>query len=203
MTMHGVTLTMLLLFLLAGGGSDSTTAGCTCHVPNEIGSWCEIHQVGHVALVEITSRSLFDALDTHGHDVDPSTFSCGACQAAIRTDGFCEEHRTGFVSQRAYFSRLTHVLAKGSPRSMAEIDCPVCRENARTLGWCDSCRIGMVGRIAIEDNESFDHVSRALAIVAVAQEAAATCEYCAVAIVTDTQCPVCRIRYRDGKPVEE
>jgi len=50
------------------------------------------------------------------------------------------------------------------------------------------------------EREDYDALVQDLQILAAANEAAEHCEQCAAAIVTDTQCPVCRIRYKDGKP---
>ncbi len=57
----------------------------------------------------------------------------------------------------------------------------------------------MVGRVAIHDGEACRRITRAVHILHLANEAAKQCEDCAAALVTDTECPVCRILYRDGK----
>ena len=144
---------------------------------------------------------LFEALDAHGHDVDPDSFRCESCQHALKTDGFCKDHRIGFRNGQAYFSRLTHVLSGGRVLPIGEIDCPLCRANAEDQGWCDTHGIGMIGNVAIEDRESYEHAVESLRILHEAIRAAGECEHCAVAIQTDTTCPRCRIRYRDGESV--
>jgi RNA polymerase subunit RPABC4/transcription elongation factor Spt4 len=144
-------------------------------------------------------------MDAHGHQVDTRHLALvyPACERAIATDGYCAEAKIGFVRGSAYFSRLTYLLALGKPLRDAEIQCPVCRRNAETHGWCGSCNVGMAGHIAIEDRQAFQEIEGALRVLEVADEAAKRCEQCAVAIVTDTHCPLCRIAYKDGKPAKD
>lgn len=196
----------LLGFCLAGlcayGDVEAAPAiPCTCAVALESSGWCEAHGVGYVASVEIPSRKLYEALDAHGHTVQLDTFTCESCKKAIASGGFCEQHRVGFVRDQAYFSRLTYELARGKPRDPAGMTCPICKKNAEDHGWCDSCKLGMVGNVEIQDREAYRRVEHALDILDLAIGAAARCEDCAVAMVTDTKCPLCKIAYRAGRPL--
>ena len=182
-------------------GAPPAPAPCTCASAVETNGWCEPHHVGYVASVRIPSRLLYDVLDAHGHTLDLSTFHCPSCRKAIETDGYCGEHRIGFLHGQAYFSRLTYELARGEVRDSAAIACPVCRKNAQSHGWCKRCRLGMAGRVAIKSEEAYRQVSKALDILEGANRAAVRCEGCALAMVTDTECPFCRITYKDGKPI--
>jgi hypothetical protein len=188
-----------LPLLLAEVAAPPAAAACTCAVAMEHGGWCEADQVGYLATIEIRSWKIFEALDAHGHELNLDSFRCPSCQRAIATDGFCSEHRIGFFERLAYFSRLTHVLAKNPFRPAAAIACPVCRKNSESLGWCEACKVGMIGGVAVADRQEFDDAARSIRILHEAIAAAERCEDCAVAILTDTQCPVCRISYRDGK----
>ncbi len=76
---------------------------------------------------------------------------------------------------------------------------PTCRRNAESYGWCRRSGVGMVGQVAIRNRQDFDQTVKALRIFIVANEAASRCKYCAVAIITDTECPVCKIHYQDGR----
>ena len=193
---------LLYAVLFVGGAAESVTPGtCSCAHALEHGGWCDVHEVGFVGAVEVTSHFLFEALDAHGHAVDPSTFDCPSCRKAIETNGFCPEHRIGFLEQQAYFSRLTYELARGKRVAAGEVACPVCRKHMASRGWCPACGIGRVGPVALGDRSTFDAVDRALGLVEAANRVAARCEHCAVAMVTDTTCPVCGIRYEDGKEV--
>ena len=194
----------LLLFVLplVCGVPESVTPGtCSCAHALEHDGWCDVHGIGYVGSVEVTSHLLFEALDAHGHDVDTSTFDCPSCRKAIETNGFCPEHRIGFRNELAYFSRLTYELARADRVGVRDVACPVCRKHMESRGWCAACGVGMVGHARFRDRRTFDRVDHALDIVEAANRVAARCEHCAAAMVTDTMCPVCGIRYEDGKEV--
>ena len=191
----------LIAFVLAGGTTIAADTGCVCETAGEQDAWCEQHQVGYLASIPIPSRRLFETMDAHGHDLDLDSFDCDVCRQGIRNDGFCTEHRVGFVQGKVYFSRLTHVVAQGERKSVADIECPVCRRNAEDVGWCDTHGIGMIGNVAVRDRRAFEDAVEAVRILRIAIEAAERCTRCADAIVTDTTCPVCRIRYTGGAPV--
>ena len=191
----------LIALVLAGGATIPADAGCVCHIALERDVWCDEHQVGYLASIPIPSKRLFETMDAHGHDLDLDSFKCDVCQRAIRQDGFCAEHRVGFVEGKVYFSRLTHVVAQGERRIVENIECPVGRENAEDLGWCEQHGVGMVGNVAVKNRRDFDDAVEAVRILRIAIAAAERCVHCADAIVTDTTCPFCRIRYSAGEPV--
>ncbi len=179
-----------------------TTPGCTCAAASRSNGWCDLHKVGYLASIPVRSELLFETLDAHGHDLDLSTFECEACRKAIATEGFCEEHRVGFVHGLAYFSRLTYELARGVPADPASLACPVCRRNSEGYGWCEEHGLGMLGPTAVRDRAAYERAVRAIEILKTAILEAERCERCAVAIVSDTDCPYHRIFYKDGKPVQ-
>ena len=176
-------------------------SACTCATSRGTNGWCPVHEFGYVGGVKVTSRQLYEAADAHGHQVDLSTFVCPTCRTAIATGGFCEVHRVGFVGKLAYFSRLTYELARAEVRSASSISCRICRKNAETSGWCAKSGIGMIGPFAIRDRHDFDLAAEALRVFKIANDAAPRCGYCAVAILTDTYCPVHRTAYRSGEVV--
>jgi hypothetical protein len=187
--------------LLAAGGPASPTPGvCACAIAIEDGGWCDVHRIGYIGGVEVVSERVYTVLDAHGHALDLSTFECETCKAASRTDGFCAEHKIGFVGGLAFFSKLTYHLARAPRQAYSAITCPVCREHARSRGWCDACGVGMVGRSVFRDRKEFDEVEAALRLLEQANEAAAKCERCAVAIVADSSCVVHRLAYEGGRP---
>ena len=190
------------MLLLLGGVASTDVTRCACAPGPEIGRWCEMHERGYVGPFEITSKRLYETLDAHGHDLKLDSFTCPTCRQAIESDGLCEAHKIGFVSGQAYFSVLTFHLAKGERREPSDLECPVCRENAESHGWCEACGVGMVGHTAIADEADYARVLRAIEVLHMAIDAAERCEDCALAIITDTRCPVCRILYKDGKPLE-
>lgn len=190
---------VVALLLVASPVASSANNVCVCATSRDTNGWCPVHEVGYVGGVKITSRWLYEAADAHGHEVDVSTFVCMACRSAIASNGFCETHRIGFVNKLAYFSRLTYQLGKGEVRHASSITCSTCRKNSESYGWCPRSAVGMVGQVAIPNRKDFDQAVKALQVLIVANEAAHRCEHCAVAIITDTQCPVCKIGYKDGK----
>jgi hypothetical protein len=189
------------LALLLGAAAPAAPPGCTCAAARDLGGWCAVHDLGYIGGLEIKSAWLYDTLDAHGHDLDLSTFVCPSCRRAIGGDGYCDEHRIGFVRKKAYFSWLTYALAHGTHLDPAAIRCKACRAHAATFGWCERDRVGMIGSVAIADRAFYDRTIAALSIVKLANEAATRCKYCAAAIVTDTTCPICKIRYKDGRPI--
>jgi len=178
-------------------------ARCTCGDARSMSGWCERQGIGYVADVKIRSWLLFEMMDAHGHAVDigSGAFQCPECQKAIHSDGFCEEHRIGFVGKQAYFSRLTFELARADPVDPRKIACPVCRMNARGHGWCEAHQTGMVNNLAILGRERYQHVLKAIEILEIANKASERCEHCAMAIVTDSRCPFHKITYKDGNPL--
>jgi hypothetical protein len=189
---------ILLIFPLAARGESVT---CSCATARETNGWCAVHELGYVAGVKVTSRWLYETIDAHGHQLDLSTFACPSCRTAIATDGFCDIHRVGFVEKQAYYSLLTYELGKAEVRPDGSITCPTCRKNAATHGWCAKSGVGMIGPFAIRDRHEYDRAAAALDVFLIANREAARCNYCAGAIITDGECPICRIRYKDGKPV--
>ncbi len=183
---------------LAHGGEER--ADSTCHEARRRGGWCEADGAGYVASVAVRSRILYEALDPHGHDFEPSAIACTACRRALDVDGFCRAHRIGFVGGKGYLSPLTYHLARGRAVDPDAIECPVCRENARGIGWCEKHDIGMAGATAVADRASFEELARARAILLAAVEMSARCETCAAAMVADGYCPDHRVHYRDGRP---
>ena len=92
-----VLLALIILFPL-GGTASAMPGVCACAAQDN--AWCDVHEIGYLGGIEIHSERLFSVLDAHGHELDLDTFDCAECKAAISADGFCEEHRVGFVDGR-------------------------------------------------------------------------------------------------------
>lgn len=174
---------------------------CTCADARLVNGWCEAHDVGYVAGLEIRSAELFGTLDAHGHQLDPSRLRCAQCRDA-HPDGYCAEHHIGFVDGLAYLSTLTYHLAQGHAKGSSEITCPICRNNAESHGWCSKCEVGMVGNVEIRNRLDFEVASGEYDRLLKARETAVRCEMCAVAIIYDSECPFCKITFKDGVPVK-
>jgi len=185
----------------AGSPPAPAAAADPCADARAIDGWCKEQEVGFVANVAIHSRLLWDAMDAHGHLLDLSTFTCPTCRKAIDEEGFCEQHRTGFVKKMAYFSRLTYEMARGERIDPATLRCHECRRHAETTGWCDKHRLGMIGNVVIRDHAAWDRADAAVQILRRAVDMLPHCEWCAIAMVTDTKCPIDKTQWRGGQPV--
>lgn len=117
----------LALLAIAVAVTSIGWVACTCARAKLRNGWCSACRVGYVAGIPVRSAMLFEALDAHGHDIDPSSIECAECRAAIGADGFCPTCRRGFVQGQLYFSRLTYAIAKGSFADPAAISCLRCR----------------------------------------------------------------------------
>jgi hypothetical protein len=168
-----------------------------CALASPRGAWCDACGAGTLASLRIESKVLFDALDAHGHQVDPRSIECATCSASVETGSYCEACRRGFVGGLAYLSRLAYEVARGRVLEPASLECATCRENATCIGWCQACMRGMVGRVEIADARAYALVAEAYRTAVEANEAAAKCELCAAARVTGGTCPRCRIDYAE------
>lgn len=190
----------LCLIGVHGCASPARVDCPSCTEARRHNHWCDRCNLGYVAGAPIESRALFEALDAHGHDLVPESITCESCRAAMPVDGYCEKCRIGWYRNQAYFSRLTHVIAKGRSLDTARIQCPICRSRATGYGWCEACQRGMIGNFAVTDRKEFDEGCRGYDLMLVAIALSGKCESCALAALTDTECPSCRITYKDGRP---
>ncbi|MCI0365911.1 MAG: hypothetical protein L0219_18785 [Phycisphaerales bacterium] len=183
----------------AGGSHPHPTfdpqAACACESARQRNEWCPKCNVGYIAGQRVEWGILFETLDPHGHDVNLSSITCEACRGAIDRDGYCDSCGMGFVKRQAYFTRLTHGLAKGRVVEAAGLGCAVCRSHAGKTGWCGGCGQGMVGNVAIGDRTTFDRTAQEFGVLQRAIEKAASCELCGCAMVVHRTCPDCGISY--------
>jgi hypothetical protein len=107
------------------------------------------------------------------------------------------------VRGQAYYSRLAYELAKAENADTSKITCRTCRKNAETHGWCAKHKLGRAGTFLVRDEGEYHRLEKAIEILMLANEATARCEDCSVAIITDGVCPVCRTRYKDGRPIDK
>jgi hypothetical protein len=165
---------------------------CNCESTKAVGGWCPECKVGYLAGVRIPSRTLFEVLDAHGHDIDLNALRCATCRKAAADHGFCESCRIGFREKKAYFSRLTYELSGARPVDRSRLKCEACRRSTAHLRWCTSCRLGMVGNLAFEIDVDFHFAKQEFERLLTAVEMLSTCEQCAVAYFARSICPKCR-----------
>jgi hypothetical protein len=197
---------MTLVLALALGLAPAPSGGtCTCLTDSVCNGWCGACRVGYVAAVQIRSRQLFEALDAHGHEIDPGSFTCATCRIALQRDGFCASCNWGFIGGLLYYSRLSYLLARGEPRGRDALACPDCLKHSlcRSLPlekdrWCERCGIGMVGNVAFRDRREFDAASKEFELLLRAVKESARCEDCAVAMFMGATCHKCGLTWSDG-----
>ena len=188
---------------LLGGATEKEVGPpdlCACETSKVKNGWCSRCNTGFVASFRVSSQLLFEALDAHGHDIDPSCIQCPTCKKAMESDGYCDGCRMGFVRKQLYMSRLSYYLARGEAKEVSTITCPICRKNAEKFGWCDACGLGMLGNVAIKNREEFEQGAKVFERFLAAMEILKTCEMCAAASMFDGKCPKCRLEFKDGKP---
>jgi hypothetical protein len=199
----------MALFVLLGG-SLMACAGLmiaadagpspVCEEARRTNGWCKAANAGYVASVEIRSRYLYEALDTHGHRIVRTAVTCETCRKALETDDYCPGHRMGYVGGRAFMSAITYQLARARKIDPATITCPICREHTQEIGWCEKDQVGLAGYFAVSDRKQFAELAQAYAILLEAVETLPKCETCAAAIITNGYCTTHRLWYQSGLP---
>jgi hypothetical protein len=179
----------------AGPDAEGPAAGCRCALARATNGWCHDCGVGYLASIRIPSAALFEALDAHGHAIDPDLLRCDGCKRAIETDAFCDRSGIGYVGGQAYLSKLAYYAARGEMREPSALGCAACWKNAAGHGWCDACGIGRVGCLILESRAQLEEARQAFERLGRALGKLATCETCAVATATGGRCPLCRISY--------
>ena len=129
--------------------------------------------------------------------VDLDALKCASCKTAFQSDGACAHCSVGFADKKVYHSGVAYRLVKGETKDLSDIGRPTCRKSAEKPGWCGCCKVGMVGSIAFEDEKESEQAAEAREVLLSA--AANKCEACAVALVTNGKCDVCKVEYKDGK----
>lgn len=188
--------------LVGVGCAQADEPQCPCSSHRKIGVWCNACNVGHIAAVKIESKPLFDAVDAHGHETRVEFLRCAECRKLAKSGGFCESCRTGYVAGKAYFSKLTYLLARGSIANSASVTCKKCRQHMRHFGWCDVCKVGMIGQLTFRDKELFVKVLKARDVLLQAVQHVDDCLSCAIAIAVDRSCRRCKKSYTGGRTIQ-
>ncbi len=191
----------------AGGAGE-----CSCSVARQEHRWCAHCEVGYVAGQPVPSRSLFEALDAHGHDIDPTKIRCESCQKALSTDGFCDKCCFGFNGGLLYFSPLSWCVAKGTPRGVAEsrpktpsqpqskpAKGPCSVEHVglpKDTQFCESCGEGIVGNVVFTEAHLFDIARDELRCLRLSVARLEECEICAIAQFLRSRCRQCDHDFR-------
>lgn len=181
--------------------SEMDRSVCHCATITQSDGWCGKCQFGYLAGIKIESAALFDALDPHGHDINPASLRCEQCRKAYETHGYCEPCKIGFVRKQAFFSRLTYGLARGTLKNPGSVGCATCVKHMTVPGWCGDCGVGMVGHRAYEDRKEFEEVVRVRNLLNSAIERGKKCLSCAIAMINDGACVKCKVTFEGGREV--
>ena len=177
-------------------GSDPQSP-CTCELAKVYGGWCRRCNVGYIANHRVESAMLFEMIDPHGHDLDIEMLRSKVGPEVVPNDLWCDAAAMGFVGGKAFFTRLTWGLAKGSPAMADRLTCPFCRAHSGDdPAWCEHCRRGMVGNVAFADRALFEQTASEYRNFLAAIDREKTCNLCAYAMVAHTRCPKSKNAYR-------
>ncbi len=182
--------------------ASDPAAPCTCAVARFRNGWCRKCNVGSIAGHRVESALLFATLDAHGHKLEPESFECDVCKAALDTDGYCEKCGRGYFGGYTYFTRLTYGLAQGPALDPSAIQCETCSTSNLQTHWCERCNRGMVGNVSIANRKTYDNAAREYLLLLSAIEKTKTCELCACAMVVHRVCPTCLIDFSGEKPLQ-
>lgn len=191
----------IALVALGSVAASASPVSDPCDKAKRSNGWCAQANAGYIASLEIPSHLLYEALDAHGHDIEPSGMACETCRKALAADGFCPAHKMGFVAGKAYLSRMTYQLARSVRIDAAAIQCPICRKNNQGIGWCDTHRLGIAGNHSWTDRQAYSEFQDSYRLLQAALEMLPRCETCAAAMVADGYCPKHRTKYDGGRAV--
>ncbi len=128
------------------GHSLAAPDWCTCEENQRAAGWCGPCATGYVAGQEVRSATLFEAIDTHGHEVDVSSLECPGCKTAASRNDICATCDRGIVDGRIYASKLSYYLALGEAKNAAEIaaaahEYELLRLALTDIDRCETCAV--------------------------------------------------------------
>ena len=177
-------------------------AGCdSCKLAQTEDGWCGGCKVGYFDGVAIKSKKLFDAVA--GEKVAPQAMKCPSCVKAAKQDGACDDCGVAFAGGKVYKSKVAQTLALGKAAQPDKLACSMCQKNSKDQGWCDNCKVGLVGNRAFKDKQGYTRAAAARKVLLAAAKTAEKCPNCAVAMVSDGTCSVCKVSFKDGKKVSD
>ncbi len=189
--------------------------GCICSQATLQSGWCIEHERGYVFGIAIQSQMLFEAMDTHGHEVRGDSLTCGGCRKAFAGGSICPVCTWGFHEGKIYRSKLTWLSARGEPVAVKSLTCPTCsalaeaslalarqpavRPTSRPAkpvvdlekGWCAEHHCGFVGNVRFRAPDDFAAARVEYARLLRSRATLQRCELCAVGVLYGTACPKC------------
>lgn len=200
-----VALTWLTPAVWAGGDDKpAVPKDCTCAEARKAGmGWCKACRQGLALGIRFKSQPVYRLLAGEPA-MKERIKKCAGCIKAARQQGTCEECRLTFAGKRVYRSVYAATLARGKVIGAKNAKCKTCAGSIREGrgGYCKDCDGGIVAGVFFKGEETFAKAVRAFKLAQIANDMAATCEGCAVAMLTDGECATCHAKYSDGKRVE-
>ena len=172
---------------------------CRCAVVRATDGWCAKCGVGYYASQRIALQKIFEVLDITGHEVFADRTACPTCRSIILHGGFCDACNMGFIHGRGFFTRLCYHMARGRPVPPAATQSACCPSDG---AWCMKCRTGRIGNRVFLDQSEFEAARKYYAVFTSALREASRCETCAIAMIANSRCHLCRLEYKDGARVE-
>ena len=187
----------MAVFTLAGP-AQAACPGCEAVEKKGAGFCCG---KGLAFGVKLTSQKLYDSVA--GEEIDADAIKCPGCKSAHKENGKCSHCRVAMADGKMYRSEYSHTLAKGKPVSADEAGhCGGCKTAHTENGYCTGCGVGFVAGRMYKGQESFEAASAAHETLETASAMAKKCVDCAVAMVTDGECPSCKVKFKKGEKIE-
>ena len=190
---------VLVLMAMAAPTWAGDCKGCQTIAEGKDG-FC--HGKGRIFGVELASQKLYDTLA--GAAIDKTKLDCPGCKAAAKNDGWCDKCKLALAGDRAFRSPYAHRIARGQAVNVEVASkCAGCKAARDTNGFCTACNVGYVADRVFSDKESYEQARDDRTTLQLASRTATKCESCAVGLVTDGECERCKVRYKEGKPLEQ
>lgn len=195
---------LMIIGALVSFGNCAVMAGeCNCKAVTEAKSgFCDSCNKGQIFGEKLTSRKLYEAL--HGHSVESAKMTCEGCKRASEKNGKCASCKIGFAHGRMYHSPMGHSMAVGESYSAEKSNgCSGCKKAFAKHGFCSGCNVGFVRGLIYRSRSQHHAAARAHEIIHDAITLSKKCEDCALAMVTNSKCEKCNIRFQNGRSISK
>jgi hypothetical protein len=200
--------TPLFLSLLLSAAAFAADAPCSCDENRIVGGWCEAHERGHVADVELSSKQRLESADVKtlrellggGRRVaDPDAIDCPVCRKNAGSHGWCAKCGHGMVGPVEIEGREAFVAADRALHRLLAASPPqpscTCNAAAAVGPWCERHEAGWIAGLRIDSRELYEALDlRGHAVDAATLECAA----CKTAHAGGGYCEEHGIGFRDG-----